>query len=717
MTFEQILAALQNLSTLDKGNTKLLKAAIALAYHSIRGTDPETGVQLEAEHSLSSEDVDALRQLAAADKACDDRLAVLAGKAPTAESTNDELSVEDEIAALDAQMNGAEEEPPAAKLTAEQEAAKAEEEALEAAAALEAEEAAAAEAAAAAAKAEAEASGEDTGEGSDEPLAPDAAAIEQAKAVLAAAGVEIPAAKPDDKAVADAIAKLASVGIQVNKPAAKPAAKAVTMSRATPSHRKPPVKEPEAPVTSRITAAGDVPGYSAGSTLTLEQAFEGLVGKLDALRGSRSSVQGTGAKFPVARIHAVPTDFEVKAGMNAEQVSAVDKAALEDFLGRSDEVVASGGCCVVAEREFSVEIMVDGATCFRSNFPRVLTPRGQVEFYPELCFDRANAGTIQAANVFSCADDAAGYPAGSGGQLPLPVGVTNPDFIANYPVDLTPYNIPPTPSGAGDPDGKGPCAKLPCITTKTHDTLLWTKCHDFGNWQNLLFPEFTRAWQELADVYHDVSLDEAYMAEYIAQSQLITPGALAFGATRSTLMRIMQIVARFKNTYRLPRSARFRLIVPTYFLDILISDLAMELSNDNFAQFRVTENDVATWLQSKGVNLGFYCDNAGTTTQLDETILSPLCAVGGAVTQLEWPASVRLFLHVEGEWIDRYTGQFDFGIIRDWAGMTQFNDFRMFSEEIRRLNRKSECCRSFVIDMPVCASGVGAGGVLVGCPV
>lgn len=499
-----------------------------------------------------------------------------------------------------------------------------------------------------------------------------------------------------------------------------------------------------------ITASADVPNMAGQRIRTADdfgRAFHVRMRQAQQAKpGSHPlpvmSIQPTIADdlvIPHVHNHTLVEDvLERAANRFAARVADQVRTALT-ASGAPDVVLAAGGPCVVRDRSFDVPFVADDSTPFTDSFPTVGYPRGGVEFYPPLCFDRAPTrvltvsftdtdatvtvtagGTVSQADVGKRLSGPAALPAGvvtiteinsptsfemsaaadataAGQALTLTGRSGNIGRVITAGEDAAGY----TSTGGTTPDKA--CDRIDCPDTVTCDLAQFVYCLTIGNWVDRTFPEWVRAWRQSVAVGYAATWEEWHIGQYIAGSTVIPSGAAVFGATRDVLGRTVRMVEHITSARRLPRTAMWRLRVPDWFIPYLKQEVAYGRSDDG-RPVRMSDAELVQEFQDRRVNLSTFRDESGTTAAGDRSVLAMPTAAGIPA----FPGSVRTFLSREGSWVRGQGGTLDLSVVRD-SVTNRSNDYQVFNETESSLCYRGCAGESYVVDHTVEFSGVAAG--------
>lgn len=400
-----------------------------------------------------------------------------------------------------------------------------------------------------------------------------------------------------------------------------------------PKDRAPKITE-AAPNT--ITAAADIPGYTAGTEFqsldAFSDAFAKRINTLNRLNG------GDGERVMVASIRStVPAD---RLLMPNDPEGNRDKImAVADLSA----ITASGGCCAPLTTKYDLFTIGETARPVRDSLAGFQADRGGIRFYtgPTL----ADLGT--ATGFWDCTDDAA-YVEGTPGTWKV-------------------------------------CATIDCPPEQTALTQAVTMCLTFGVLSSRVFPENVTANTRLALVQHARLAESALLAAIKAGSVAVAGPAVAYGAVRDMLLTVARVAAWYRDRHRLGKEVPLRAILPIWLLEMLRADIIVQppAGDGRTADFAVSANDVENFFDQWGINITWTLDGPSPTTQGGGTYGPLVDADGaGAGTAMGlplFPTTVQWALFAEGSWLFLDGGSLDLGIVRD-SKLVRSNDYMQFSE-------------------------------------
>lgn len=326
-----------------------------------------------------------------------------------------------------------------------------------------------------------------------------------------------------------------------------PVTAAAEESFQAPADRQPVIQVTEAPVA--ITAGADIPGYTAGSTITdmneVAQAMEKRIHSLRRVNG------GDGEQHIVASVttqYAEDRTLTTDAESNWTKIQAV---------AGPEALVASGGHS--APFEVKYDIYAIGSTTerpVRDALPRFQADRGGIRFIVPPSFgggDYANA-----VGVWTAAVDAA------------------PDTATKTSLTVS------------------------AATETTVSTDAVTLQLQFGNLATRAYPELIARHNELALVQHAREAEQNLLTKIgDASTAVTTTNLIGFG--RDFLVQIRRAAVAYRSRHRIDPQARLKAIIPSWVYDAMAADLTLAMPGDG--TLSVSKAEIDGYLSNVNVDL------------------------------------------------------------------------------------------------------------------
>lgn len=430
-----------------------------------------------------------------------------------------------------------------------------------------------------------------------------------------------------------------------------------------PADRKP---NPKPAATVSITAGADIPGIQAGAKFSNDlEVAEAFAKRLHTLRhvhggdGEQHIVASFQSEFPEDRLLS-PNDPLT----NTDRIHAVTSP---------EAITAAAGICLPLETRYDMGCDV-GVTDrpIRDSLPRFGADRGGIRYFNAPILDSAAAAT--------------GFWRGN----------ANGQNWATYGPDNMTATVPAN---------QKPCLEVQCTTEVTAFIEAITLCLTFNNLTTRTFPELIKRHNELALVAHARIAENNLLAQIEARSTAITAQTQVVGAAREIFNLLGRAVASYRFKHRMNNVTPLRMIAPMWVMDLLRSDLALQMPGDGIENtLGAAEAQINAWFRARGVNITWHLDGVGPAVgDLDDA--GPGTAVG-----FEWPTQIEFGIFAEGTWLYLDGGTLDLGVIRD-SSLVATNQYKQFVETFEGLANMG--CDSYWVTATYRPTGAAAALVAV----
>ena len=313
-----------------------------------------------------------------------------------------------------------------------------------------------------------------------------------------------------------------------------------------PADRRPVVQATVAPVA--ITAGADIPGYTAGSSISsmsdVSQAMEKRLHSLRRVNG------GDGEQHIVASLTTQFPDSLI-LGSNAEENST----KLANLVGPK-ALAASGGFAAPLAPSYNIFGFGTDVRPVRDSLPRMQADRGGIRFVtPPVLGSYAGA-----VGVWTEANDIA---ASAG----------------------TPVKNSLTVGGA---------------TEQTEMTYAVTLQLKFGNLMTRAYPELISRHNELALIQHARISEQTLLSKIGAKSTAVTAGVV-LGVARDFLVQIKRAAAAYRSRHRIDPGTQLKAIIPSWVYDAMAADLTLNMPGDQ--NLGASRADLDSYLALSNVTL------------------------------------------------------------------------------------------------------------------
>ena len=233
-------------------------------------------------------------------------------------------------------------------------------------------------------------------------------------------------------------------------------------------------------------------------------------------------------------------------------------------------------------------------------------------------------------------------------------------------------------------------------------------CMRFSNFTNRFFPEVIKANTDLALINH-ARFGEQYLLNGIfAQSTAVTLDAVGdVGLTRFLVKAIRQAAVGIRRRHRLEVNAPMRVILPSWLLDAMVADIAMQMPGDGLESLGIAESKLRAIFSDANVNVTWALDEVNATGQ---PVAPPAQASGALVA---FPTSVSFPVFPEGSFLYLDGGTLDLGVVRDTTTIAA-NEYATFVETFESVAFNG-CEPLWLTVSNLCVSGAAAALVDTQC--
>ncbi len=377
-------------------------------------------------------------------------------------------------------------------------------------------------------------------------------AVVEAEAAVAA---DAEAAAADVVADAEASIKTESeptpVQEKMEAPVTAAADNADNLNIEVPADRRPVAQASVAPVA--ITAGADIPGYTAGSSMTdmndVASAFEKRIHALRRVNGGDGEqhiVASITTQYPEERV--LSTDAE----SNWKKIQAVTGP---------EALVASGGHSTPFEVKYDIFGIGTTARPLKDALPKFQADRGGIRFVtPPVLSSYGNA-----VGIWTAANDSAETP-NPAAKLSLTVSAATENTVATDAVTLQ---------------------------------------LQFGNLMTRAYPELIARHNELGLIQHAREAEGQILTRLTALSTAVTSTSL-IGVARDFLVQLGRAAANYRGRHRLEADAPLRVIAPAWIKDAMVADLALAAPGDSTLNAAA---EIDGYIASRNINITYHIDD------------------------------------------------------------------------------------------------------------
>jgi len=319
-----------------------------------------------------------------------------------------------------------------------------------------------------------------------------------------------------------------------------------------PADRRPTSRTTEAAVA--ITAGADIPGYTAGSSISsMAEVAEAMAKRLHGLRRVNG---GDGEQHIVA---SIATQFPEARTLNQDAQANWDK--VQAVVG-PEALVASGGHQAPFEVKYDIFGIGSAVRPVRDSLPRFQADRGGIRYItPPVLSSYASA-----VGVWTAANDSAETPS--------------------------------------------PASKLSLTVAAAAETTVSTDAVtlqlQFGNLLSRAYPELIARHNELGLIQHAREAEGNLMAKIGAASTAVTSTSV-IGMGRDFLVQLGRAAAAYRSRHRLDADAPLRAIIPAWVKDAMAADLTLAMPGDSSLNAYA---EIDAYIASRGIITTYALDSA-----------------------------------------------------------------------------------------------------------
>ena len=320
-----------------------------------------------------------------------------------------------------------------------------------------------------------------------------------------------------------------------------------------PADRRPTSRISAAPVA--ITAGADIPGYTAGSSISsMAEVAEAMAKRLHGLRRVNG---GDGEQHIVA---SISTQFPEERTLNQDAQANWDK--VQAVVG-PEALVAAGGHQAPFEVKYDIFGIGSAVRPVRDSLPRFQADRGGIRYItPPVLSSYAGA-----VGVWTAANDSAETPS--------------------------------------------PASKLSLTVAAAAETTVSTDAVtlqlQFGNLLSRAYPELIARHNELGLIQHAREAEGNLMAKIGAASTAVTSTSV-IGMGRDFLVQLGRAAAAYRSRHRLDADAPLRAIIPAWVKDAMAADLTLAMPGDSTLNAYA---EIDAYIASRGIITTYALDTAG----------------------------------------------------------------------------------------------------------
>ena len=343
-----------------------------------------------------------------------------------------------------------------------------------------------------------------------------------------------------------------------------------------PADRRPTLQTSAATVA--ITAGADIPGYTAGSTISnMSEVAEAMAKRLHGLRRVNG---GDGEQHIVA---SITTQYPEDRVLSTDAEDNWKK--IQNVVG-PEALVAAGGHQAPFEVKYDIFGIGTTARPVRDCLPRFQADRGGIRYIvPPVLSDYPNA-----VGIWTAANDSAETPSPSS-KLSLTVTAATETTVATDAVTLQ---------------------------------------MQFGNLLTRAYPELIARHNELGLIQHAREAEGQILTRLTALSTAVTSSSV-IGFGRDFLVQVGRAATNYRFRHRLEADAPLRLVAPAWVKDAMAADLVLAMPGDNSLNAYA---EIDGYLAARNVNVCWHIDDfttaqsSGGMNEFPDTVVWYLFAEG-----------------------------------------------------------------------------------------
>lgn len=401
-----------------------------------------------------------------------------------------------------------------------------------------------------------------------------------------------------------------------------------------------------------ITAGGDVPGITAGQSLSdMDEVIEAMSRKVNAMRG----VSGGGEHVIVASFRR---DLEAEYGEDR-------------MLRRGDSEGNSAKIRKYAAQHQTLESLTAAGWC---------APKTPLYDIPGI----GDTGTPVADSLTSMGVDRGGIIWTEPPSLAQFTTIMSGSFgvwkNTATPPTINMQFVPGIPGGAGVADK--PCVEIPCGTEKSAELYAVPLCLCFDNLMTRVNPELVRASTDLVMVAQARFKEQYLMAQMWAQTGITNAGSAGsgvvgtpdtpLGVARDFLVTLRLAAGQFRWRNRISPTTTLRLYAPGWLRDAMASDLTVQMPGDDTLSTGMAE--LNGYIADCNVDPVWYIDDMPTGIGTAAT-----AATSNFDSNLGYPTPAEWLLTLPGVFVRLDGGSLDLGVVRTKEDV-QKNKYCEFAE-------------------------------------
>jgi len=237
------------------------------------------------------------------------------------------------------------------------------------------------------------------------------------------------------------------------------------------------------------------------------------------------------------------------------------------------------------------------------------------------------------------------------------------------------------------------CQDLDCVDYTEVAVQILAHCREYGNLNAMAWPERIQHENELTMAALARTSEGFFLDRIKALSVNVTNGVETLGALIYLIDGIVKSAFGIRGRLRMSANARFRVLLPSYALDLLILDTIQT----QFDRFK-SKGEIDAYLRSVGIDPVYYIDTPSTgDSQLPDSSQTA-AAIDGFPNNVQWA------IYPEGAFIGVDSGSLELGLVRD-STLNSTNDFQIFGERFRNVARLAPAQAAYWVSTDWCPIG------------
>lgn len=409
---------------------------------------------------------------------------------------------------------------------------------------------------------------------------------------------------------------------------------------------------PEVPPTeATIVASANVPGFSPGHKLRNNKDLAG------AVTAKAMTLGDDGVRYHVAQVQTTPRHIIDAREMGMNEMEQILREATAP-----ETLVAAGGWCAPSE--------------IRYDFYNVIDTDGMIDL-PTVGIRRGGVRWPTSPTYADIVDGSTGL------------------WSWNETQDIA------AATGTAQ-SGTKTCVRIPCPGFNEARLSLDGLCVTAGNLMSDAYPEVIANFLRILEAGHAHYMNARRIAAVVAGSTAVTFTTTGHGVVIPVLEAVELQVIDYRSKFRMSTNAVLEAKFPIWILGMMRADMSKRYGVP-LEYTSILDSQIAAWFSARDISVQFIQDY-----QLNSTGFP-----GQSTPATAWPTSVKFLLYAPGTWVLGTGMKLDLGVVRD-STLNETNDYTAaWMEEAYLVAKFGHESRE--VTVPVCANGVAASAVTMGC--